>query len=102
MLVRENRDSALSAPLQACRHHRPALSATIPPRGIVALMTDHCGGGHGDHTDHVAQYRRLFWVMLVLAVPTVAASGMFAMILGYTIPDIPGIRWVPPLLGTVM
>ncbi|HEY7051840.1 MAG TPA: heavy metal translocating P-type ATPase [Mycobacterium sp.] len=69
-------------------------------------MTDHCGGdghgGHGDHHDHVAAYRRLFWVMLVLAIPTVAASGMFAMILGYTIPDVPGIRWVSPLLGTVM
>ncbi len=27
--------------------------------------------------------------MLVLAVPTVALSGMFAMILGYTVPDFP-------------
>jgi Cu2+-exporting ATPase len=61
----------------------------------------HCGG-HGGHADHVAQYRRLFWIMLVLAIPTVAASGMFAMILGYTLPDIPGIGWVSPLLGTVM
>ena len=68
-------------------------------------MTDHaghCGGGHGGHADHVAQYRRLFWWMLLLAIPTVAASGMFAMILGYTVPDVLAIRWVPPLLGTVM
>ena len=40
--------------------------------------------------------------MLVLAVPTVAASGMFAMILGYTLPAIPGLTWVSPVLGTVM
>ena len=40
--------------------------------------------------------------MLVLAIPTVALSGMFAMILGYTIPDFPGARWVSPVLGTVM
>ncbi len=40
--------------------------------------------------------------MLVLAVPTVAMSGMFAVILGYTAPDFPGARWVSPLLGTVM
>ena len=58
--------------------------------------------GHGAHGDHVAQFRRLFWVMLVLAVPTVALSGMFAMILGYAIPDFPGARWVSPVVGTVM
>ena len=40
--------------------------------------------------------------MLVLAIPTVALSGMFAMILGYTVPDFPGARWVSPVLGTVM
>ena len=61
---------------------------------------DHAG--HGGHGDHVAQFRRLFWVMLVLAVPTVALSGMFAMILGYTLPDVPGLAWVSPVLGTVM
>ena len=40
--------------------------------------------------------------MLVLAIPTVAFSAMFAMILGYTVPDFPGARWVSPVLGTVM
>ncbi len=40
--------------------------------------------------------------MLVLAVPTVALSGMFAMILGYAVPDFPGSQWVSPVLGTVM
>ncbi|WP_157897625.1 heavy metal translocating P-type ATPase [Mycolicibacterium rutilum] len=61
---------------------------------------EHAGGhsGHG-HDDHVAQFRRLFWIMLVLAVPTVALSGMFAMIVGYSPPDVP---WVSPVLGTVM
>jgi P-type Cu2+ transporter len=64
---------------------------------------EHAGHeGHGGHGDHVAQFRRLFWTMLVLAVPTVALSGMFAMILGYTVPDFPGARWVSPVLGTVM
>jgi Cu2+-exporting ATPase len=64
--------------------------------------TDQGHAGHGGHGDHVAQFRRLFWTMLVLAVPTVALSGMFAMILGYAVPDFPGSRWVSPLLGTVM
>lgn len=65
---------------------------------------DHSGGHSGghDHSGHVAEFRRLFWSMLVLAVPTVALSGMFAMILGYSLPDIPGVGWVSPVLGTVM
>jgi P-type Cu2+ transporter len=62
-------------------------------------------GGHDEHhghAGHVAQFRRLFWIMLVLAIPTVALAGMFAMILGYPVPDLPGVRWVSPVLGTVM
>ncbi len=63
----------------------------------------HAGhGGHEGHGDHVAQFRRLFWMMLVLAVPTVAMSGMFAMILRYPVPAVPGATWVSPVLGTVM
>ena len=65
-------------------------------------------GGHGDHGDHggheghVAMFRRLFWIMLALSVPTVLTSGMFADLLGYQLPDVPGLRWVAPVLGTVM
>ncbi|WP_438501972.1 heavy metal translocating P-type ATPase [Planctomonas deserti] len=40
--------------------------------------------------------------MLVVAIPVVAFSPMFAMILDYSLPDIPGIEWVSPALGTVM
>lgn len=58
--------------------------------------------GHGGHGDHVAQFRRLFWVMAALAVPTVALSPMFAMLLGYDLPSFPGARWISPVLGAVM
>ena len=70
--------------------------------GHASPMTHVGHGGHEGHGDHVAQFRRLFWTMLVLAIPTVALSGMFAMIIGYTVPDFPGARWVSPVLGTVM
>ena len=40
--------------------------------------------------------------MLVLAVPTVLLSSMFAMILGYKLPSVSWVPWVSPLLGTVM
>jgi Cu2+-exporting ATPase len=62
-------------------------------------IAEHSHAGHGDH---VAQFRTLFWTMLVLAVPTVALSPMFAMILGYTVPDFPGSQSVSAVLGTVM
>ncbi|UGS27535.1 heavy metal translocating P-type ATPase [Microbacterium resistens] len=68
--------------------------------------TDHGGheghGGHAGHGDHVGQFRRLFWIMLVLAVPVVAFSPMFAMLVGYVVPDDPVIRAIPPVLGTVV
>jgi Cu2+-exporting ATPase len=59
-------------------------------------------GGHEGHGDHVTMFRRLFWITLVLSVPTVLLSAMFADIVGYTLPDIPGLRWVAPALGTVI
>ena len=71
---------------------------TMDHAGPAAI--DH--GGHGGQGDHVARFRRLFWVMLALTVPVVAFSPMFAMLLGYELPDLPGIHWVSPVLGTVM
>ncbi|WP_434056533.1 heavy metal translocating P-type ATPase [Georgenia sunbinii] len=59
-------------------------------------------GGHDGHGDHVGQFRRLFWIMLVVAVPTVLASPMFAGILGYELPDAGWLTWVSPVLGTVI
>lgn len=59
-------------------------------------------GGHAGHGDHVARFRRLFWIMLALAVPVAACSPMFAAMLGYRLPDVPGLVWVSPALGVVM
>ncbi|WP_051973264.1 heavy metal translocating P-type ATPase [Cryobacterium sp. MLB-32] len=64
---------------------------------------DHAGhGGHAGHGDHVGQFRRLFWIMLVLAVPTILFSDMFASIIGYELPDVTAIAFISPVLGTVM
>ena len=67
---------------------------------------DHMGQmdhmGHGGHGDHVAMFRRLFWIMVLLANPTVLCSNMFADLLGYSLPDAEWVRWVSPVLGTVM
>ena len=47
-------------------------------------------------------FRRLFWGSLVLAVPTVLLSQMFADLVGYQVPGLPGVFWLPPILGTVL
>ncbi|MCI1017994.1 cadmium-translocating P-type ATPase [Microbacterium sp. C5A9] len=55
---------------------------------------------HASHSGHTARFRRLFWIMLAVALPVVAASPMFGMIFGY---DVPGwARWIAPVLGTAM
>ncbi|MBN7322817.1 heavy metal translocating P-type ATPase [Mycobacteroides abscessus subsp. massiliense] len=66
--------------------------------------SDHAAhGGHGGgHGDHVGQFRRLFWIMLVLAVPVVAFNDMFAMVIGYRLPATGWVPWVSPILGTAM
>jgi Cu2+-exporting ATPase len=62
----------------------------------------HGHSGHSGHGDHVAQFRRMFWIMLVLAIPVVVFSRMFAAILGYDLPDAAWIGWISPVIGTVM
>src|SRR5690606_7926454 len=65
-----------------------------PPHPGVHPGHDHAG--HGG----VERFRRLFWILLVLAVPVVALSPMFAAVIGYTVPE--GTTWVPRVLGTVV
>ncbi|MVT27455.1 heavy metal translocating P-type ATPase [Nesterenkonia alkaliphila] len=65
---------------------------------------DHHGGhgGHGGHGDHVGQFRRLFWIMLALAIPVVGFNEMFAHLVGYHLPEAEWVWWVSPLLGTII
>lgn len=93
--------SAPGAPVEHDDHAGHAMAGSAGHE-----MAGHGGhGGHGGHTghgDHVGQFRRLFWIMLVIAIPTIAFSPMFAGILGYQLPDSPLIQWISPVLGTVL
>ena len=73
-----------------------------PPAAADHAGHDHAGHDHAghDHGDHAAQFRDRFWGSLLLAVPVVAFSGMFADLLGYSLPA--GTGWVSPVLGTVV
>ncbi|MET7468069.1 heavy metal translocating P-type ATPase [Micromonospora sp. NPDC005222] len=60
-------------------------------------------GGHGGaHAGHdPEQFRRRFWLSLALTVPIVATSHMVMDWFGYSL-DFPSVRWVGPVLGTVV
>lgn len=71
--------------------------------GGKTTPASHAGtGGHAGHGDHAAQFRRLFWFNLVLAVPVIAFSGMFAMLIGYELPREGLIPFISPVLGTII
>ncbi|MFG1830024.1 heavy metal translocating P-type ATPase [Micromonospora chersina] len=64
--------------------------------------------GHGQHAGHdkhaghdPEQFRRKFWLSLALTLPIVLTSHMVMDWLGYSL-DFPGVRWVGPVLGTVV
>ena len=74
-------------------------------QGVPGGHAHHGHGAHDehaghDHGGHVQVFRRLFWIMLLLGIPTVAFSPMFGMLFGYEV--IGWGRWVAPILGTVM
>ncbi len=74
-------------------HHEPP---------TMAATTTHAAG-HDRHEGHsVAMFRDKFWLSLVLTVPTVLLSPEVAGWIGYSIPSVPGIEYVPAILGTVI
>ncbi|MDZ4063561.1 MAG: HAD-IC family P-type ATPase, partial [Coriobacteriia bacterium] len=66
----------------------------------------HSGSEHGDHSEHsggrheghsVADFRRRFWISLVLTVPVILLSPELPFIAGGSLLDLPGALWI--LLG---
>jgi Cu2+-exporting ATPase len=99
--------------------HLPPATGPATPTNHPAGHTGHPAGRHsgqhqamdGDHQVHssgqhaghsTAMFRNRFWTSLALAVPVVLFSPMFAMLLGYDVPDFPGANLVSPLLGTAI
>jgi len=68
--------------------------------GRTGVHQVHSQGQHAGHS--VAMFRNRFWLTLAMAVPVVLFSPMFAELLGYQVPALPGSAWIPPLLGTVI
>lgn len=90
----------------ATSHDR--LSGNGPPMAHHEVhMHAHPAGQAGNHDHghsghHVGQFRRLFWTMLVIAIPVIGFNDMFAHLLGYHLPDAAWVWWVSPILGTAL
>src|SRR5690606_17305040 len=69
---------------------------------------DHAGHDHGahDHGGHAghdpAQFRKLFWISLLLTVPTLVFSTGLQGILGLGGPRFPGSEWIPAVFGAAI
>jgi P-type Cu2+ transporter len=67
----------------------------------------HEGHGHGDHTSHhahmVADFRRRFWISLILSVPVIVLAPMIQQLLGLReILRFPGDSYVQFVLATII
>ena len=92
MTNRDDHGVATSHPGGHAQHQFPSAHPDTHPHGEHHGHDNHTGHtGHSGHGgDHVAQFRKLFWINLIIAIPVVAFSTMFAMLLGYDVPDFPG------------
>src|SRR6476660_1427318 len=73
-----------------------------PPAAAAAHHEGHAAG-HDRHASHsVAMFRDKFWLSLALTIPVILLSPDIEEWFGYTIPTIPGIEYVPAVLGTII
>jgi Cu2+-exporting ATPase len=64
---------------------------------------DQHAAGHDKHAGHsVAMFRDKFWLSLALTVPIVLLSHDIQEWFGYSVPMLPGIEYVPAILGTIV
>ena len=92
-------------------HHQDAMAAKAADRTAAAsdhrehaATADHSAhAAHDRHAGHsVAMFRDKFWLSFALTIPVVILSPEVAEWLGYTIPDLPLIEYLPAILGTVI
>ena len=63
----------------------------------------HHAGGHDRHAGHsVRMFRDKFWLSLLLTIPTLIWGHMLPNAFGYSPPNVPGARWIPPIFGTAV
>jgi Cu2+-exporting ATPase len=85
--------------------HRDQTRSSESERARQASRGERQGdhGGHDRHEGHsVAMFRDKFWLSLALTIPVVLISHDIQEWFGYSVPSIPGIDYLPAILGTVV
>ena len=68
-----------------------------------ARPTEHTAHtAHTNHTGHEQLFRKRFWISLALSVPVLLYSPMLQMILGFSMPFIPGSDWITLALAVIV
>jgi P-type Cu2+ transporter len=81
----------------AAREHEHA------DRAAHADHAEHEAHAHDRHAGHnVAMFRDKFWLAAALTVPILIFGHMLPNLFGYTLPQVPGAAWIPPVLGTAV
>ncbi len=85
------------------QHHAPkAEPAKMSGHGSHKKGTDMGGGGHHDHHAHmIDDFRKRFWISLVLTLPILVLAPMIQELLGYEL-RFPGDRYVQFGLATII
>ena len=81
--------------------HRAAEPHGVDPRAHDKHAHDkHAHDKHAGHS--VAMFRDRFWLSLALTIPILVWGHMLPSLFGYVPPQVPGARWIAPILGTVV
>ncbi len=57
---------------------------------------------HTDHTGHEQMFRQRFWISLLLSIPVLLLSQGLQTLLGYSLPEFFGSRWIAPLFAVIV
>src|SRR5246500_2013180 len=81
---------------EAVAHKMHGMSSEQPMNAVAH-------SGHTQHSGHsVAMFRDKFWLSLALTFPVVLWSDEVQRWLGYHAPSVPGSRFIPAMLGTII
>ena len=72
------------------------------PSSTHGGMHEHDMHDHEMHAMHHGNFKRLFWINLILAVPTLVFSTGLQSILGLSGPRFDGSQWIPAIFGAMI
>lgn len=84
----------------AAHEPQPQIDAMHADQARPTEHTAHTA--HTNHTGHEQLFRKRFWISLALSVPVLLYSPMLQMLLGFSMPFIPGSDWITLALAVIV